>query len=432
MPELNATEIVIAYAEHGISCTAVAGGWGINPTVSGSTCYYSRSGSSYSEYGGYCFPEVNAATLEEATVAVMAQEYCNGITYEPYNLRYTGRAGTRLFGSSGSRFISWLNELRNLIAEAVSTGQDAVILLAPGAHISYQTGFLGGLEYLAAGFTASGAPYYRDASSSHYIYWDPSCNAFDGTDFYVNAKAPDHIGGSLGLTVAAWVKRSRSGNQGDRLIDFGNGGGSDNIVVAFQYGVAYDVYLGSTQYSFAPSQGPCPATPPSDRWVCGAFPVDVWTHVAVVHKPDETVTMYWDGVPRGSGSLPLPPAVARSGLYVGKSHWGYDPYFRGEMRDVFVFNGALDDGELRELREGSAASQCSLEHCIDSCTEMHPNTTNVEYHCYHPFDCKCYCQSACECMEDVGETSTWARVGKPAVKLLKAVLALEAPSSSVL
>ena len=42
---------------------------------------------------------------------------------------------------------------------------------------------------------------------------------------------------------------------------------------------------------------------------------------------------------------------------------------------------------------------------------MHPITTNVEYHCYHPFDCKCYCQSACECMEDVGATSTWARVG---------------------
>ena len=47
MPELTASEIVIAYAEHGISCTASSGGWSSNPTLSGSTCYYSRSGQSY-------------------------------------------------------------------------------------------------------------------------------------------------------------------------------------------------------------------------------------------------------------------------------------------------------------------------------------------------------------------------------------------------
>ena len=46
MPELTAYEIVIAYAEHGISCTASAGGWSSNPTFEGSTCYYSRSGHS--------------------------------------------------------------------------------------------------------------------------------------------------------------------------------------------------------------------------------------------------------------------------------------------------------------------------------------------------------------------------------------------------
>ena len=35
---------------------------------------------------------------------------------------------------------------------------------------------LDGVEYAAAGYTASGAPYYRDSSSSVYIYWDPDCN----------------------------------------------------------------------------------------------------------------------------------------------------------------------------------------------------------------------------------------------------------------
>ena len=35
---------------------------------------------------------------------------------------------------------------------------------------------LDGVEYAAAGYTASGAPYYRDSSLSYYIYWDPDCN----------------------------------------------------------------------------------------------------------------------------------------------------------------------------------------------------------------------------------------------------------------
>ena len=35
---------------------------------------------------------------------------------------------------------------------------------------------LDGVEYTAAGYTASGAPYYRDSSLSYYIYWDPDCN----------------------------------------------------------------------------------------------------------------------------------------------------------------------------------------------------------------------------------------------------------------
>ena len=36
---------------------------------------------------------------------------------------------------------------------------------------------LDNVEYVAVGYTASQAPYYRDASSSYYIYWDPSCDS---------------------------------------------------------------------------------------------------------------------------------------------------------------------------------------------------------------------------------------------------------------
>lgn len=41
---------------------------------------------------------------------------------------------------------------------------------------SFQSDALENVEYVAAGATASGAPYYRDTSFSYYIFWDPSCD----------------------------------------------------------------------------------------------------------------------------------------------------------------------------------------------------------------------------------------------------------------
>ncbi|EOD19325.1 hypothetical protein EMIHUDRAFT_118001 [Emiliania huxleyi CCMP1516] len=39
-----------------------------------------------------------------------------------------------------------------------------------------QSSALDNVEYVAVGYTFSGAPYFRDASSSYYIYWDPDCD----------------------------------------------------------------------------------------------------------------------------------------------------------------------------------------------------------------------------------------------------------------
>ena len=45
-------------------------------------------------------------------------------------------------------------------------------------------------------------------------------------------------------------------------------------------------------------------------------------HVAVVHAPDGTATIYWDGVAKATGNVPLPEPVPRSGLYIGHSYLG--------------------------------------------------------------------------------------------------------------
>ena len=59
---------------------------------------------------------------------------------------------------------------------------------------------LDNVEYLAAGFTASGAPYYRDSTSSYYVYWDHP----DWCDGGIGASARWIVDGAEPSTTTAW------------------------------------------------------------------------------------------------------------------------------------------------------------------------------------------------------------------------------------
>ena len=118
------------------------------------------------------------------------------------------------------------------------------------------------------------------------------------------------------------------------------------------------------------------------------FPENAWVHVAVVHGGDGTATLFLNGrncakgpvalpshVPRGAClhsppratpatcRVPVPATPPRAALlrfpfaetaacvaanyYVGRSHWGRDPFFKGEMRDVLVMPPPTPDLTLR-------------------------------------------------------------------------------------
>ena len=66
--------------------------------------------------------------------------------------------------------------------------------------------------------------------------WAMECMSFDGVEQSVEVPAPtEPVGGVDGLTISAWVKRSRcNSGRGDRLIDFGNGAEKENIVLNFE------------------------------------------------------------------------------------------------------------------------------------------------------------------------------------------------------
>ena len=63
--------------------------------------------------------------------------------------------------------------------------------------------------------------------------------SFDGESQCIDVAAPkEDLGGTSGMTIAAWVRRARAtATDCDRLIDFGNGQEQENIVINFKEGV---------------------------------------------------------------------------------------------------------------------------------------------------------------------------------------------------
>jgi len=97
--------------------------------------------------------------------------------------------------------------------------------------------------------------------------------------------------------------------------------------------------------------------PPQQPQQQTTFPDNAWTHVAVVHGGDGTAAIFLNGNLCAKGPVALPSMVPRAHYYVGRSLWGHDPYFKGEMRDVLVFNYALNRPEL---------SRCALSRTFSS------------------------------------------------------------------
>jgi len=77
-----------------------------------------------------------------------------------------------------------------------------------------------------------------------------------------------------------------------------------------------------------------------------AFPQDYWMHISLVHASDGTASIYWNGRLKARGYVHLPEKVPRKNHYVGRSHWADDPYFRGMISELHVFDYALTPSEI--------------------------------------------------------------------------------------
>ncbi len=146
--------------------------------------------------------------------------------------------------------------------------------------------------------------------------------------------------GTTGLTFATWWRSDNSGSDNSRIFDFGNGAGSDNIILRSYTGgtLRACVYINNQQSQLATSV---------------AFNNgNAWNHVAWTLDPSGAGTwiVYINGIKVVSAaSMPYPRSVLRSINYLGKSNWDQDTYLNGGMKDFRMYNRVLSATDVNTL-----------------------------------------------------------------------------------
>jgi hypothetical protein len=157
---------------------------------------------------------------------------------------------------------------------------------------------------------------------------------FDGQDDYVNL--PDGFADFTdGFTVALWAYPGHTGWH-ERFIDFGNGQGSDNIIltrVQTTNHLILSVWSGGSQ----------------GAWVYArdVLELNKWQHFAATVDSGGNAVIYKNGSVVGAGRTAAPRNITRVNNYIGKSNWGVDAYYKGGMDDVRIYGRVLSENEIK-------------------------------------------------------------------------------------
>jgi len=144
---------------------------------------------------------------------------------------------------------------------------------------------------------------------------------------------------ALSVTFTANWETS-TGNGWDRIIDFGNGSTSDNLLVARN---ATSNTLTLELWSGASSLGRCEDT--------SGITNGVWTHYAIVVDHSlSTCKIYINGSVHATVNsyTALPTYKTRNNNYIGRSNWGTDSAYSGEITDLALYNATLSDTEVAQ------------------------------------------------------------------------------------
>lgn len=174
------------------------------------------------------------------------------------------------------------------------------------------------------GTTTLLAPTVSDNCSS------PFGNGLDFNDTPNYATLPSGVYFNGAFTIECWVY-PRAYSNWSRIIDFGNGAGINNVLLAYSFSTTGQpgLYIEGTQI------------PASSQ-----LPLNQWSHVAATFLGG-TGTIYINGIASGSGTFPTPANVVRNLNYIGRSNWGTsDPDANAIFDELRIWNIAKSPAQI--------------------------------------------------------------------------------------
>lgn len=160
---------------------------------------------------------------------------------------------------------------------------------------------------------------------------------------------PDIASGAIwsGLTISFYANWGAINNF-ERIIDFGNGSGSNNILIGRDGGsnaAFLEVYEAGTSGGYCRSgPGSVNANVSSGN---GYLSANTWNHWTVT-LGGGYCTWYKDGSQTNQVAYTrMPQAVTLVNNYIGKSNWN-DPYFEGGIGDLAIYKAVLNSTQITQ------------------------------------------------------------------------------------
>ena len=175
-----------------------------------------------------------------------------------------------------------------------------------------------------------------------------SALTFNGNNGFVQLPSAGLSNFTGGFSFGVWAFPTLN-NGYQRFFDFGNGAGSDNILlyeVAGSNDLGFQLFKGGTAYGLSASN---------------VLTYNQWQYVAVTQTSAGVVTLYINGNAVASSTLPVPNNLTRATNYIGKSNWSVDPNYVGEMTSASIWNTALTAAQLQNaMNNGLAGNEAGL------------------------------------------------------------------------
>jgi len=148
-----------------------------------------------------------------------------------------------------------------------------------------------------------------------------------------------------GMSFTCWIYPLSTNGDWHRIFDFGNGPGSDNILIGFQ----------NNQQNLAWHISGYGTATQETNIISNKTIINKWTHVIwTLSNPNAnnrcTSKLYIDKqLERTSSNMIYPRNIPRQYNYIGKSNWNSDPYYKGYIDDFMMFDKELTQTEINEL-----------------------------------------------------------------------------------